>query len=48
MNKHWPVVIYPEAAAAALKSDVHSAYAVFIIVKTRDTHMGGSGLISTN
>jgi hypothetical protein len=46
MNKHWPIVIYPEVAAAALKAKVHAAYAVFIIVKVYDSHRGGSGLVS--
>lgn len=48
MNSHWPVVIYPEVAAAALKSKVHAAYVVFVVVKAYDVKRGGSGLISTN
>lgn len=48
MNKHWPVVIYPEVAAAALKSKVHAAYAVFAVVKVYDSRRGGSGLVTIN
>lgn len=48
MNKHWPVVIYPEVAASALKAKVHAAYAVFVIVKVYDSRRGGSGLVAIN
>lgn len=48
MNKHWPVVIYPEVAAAALKAKVHAAYAVFVVVKVFDSQRGGSGLVAIN
>lgn len=48
MNKHWPVVIYPEVAAAALKSKVCAAYAVFMVIKVYDAQRGGSGLVSNN
>lgn len=48
MNKYWPVVIYPEIAASALKAKVHAAYAVFVAVKVFDSRRGGSGLVSIN
>ena len=45
MNPNWPIVIYPEVAAAALKHKLHSAYAVFVVVKMYDARHNGSGLI---
>jgi hypothetical protein len=45
INVQWPVIIYPEVAAASLKSKLHNAYAVFIIVKAYDEKNNGSGLI---